>query len=247
MILRRVESRMENHSNVNQDPKEPEPLTKKMKTNLDTSPNEPQDEQITRAKEMKKKNRVLLLDNYDSFTYNLYQYLAELGAEVTVIRNDQITLQEIETMAPDRILISPGPGHPSKDAGICTDVIKHFAGRIPIGGICMGMQCMFEVFGGTVGNAGEIVHGKQGIMDTDGLGWFQGLPTKGLKAVRYHSLCGIRDTLPDELEVTAHLQGGSKMIMGVRHKKYPIEGVQFHPESILTEDGMQMMRNFLNM
>ncbi|DAZ94682.1 TPA: hypothetical protein N0F65_002391 [Lagenidium giganteum] len=188
--------------------------------------------------------RVLLIDNYDSFTYNIYQYMAQLGAQVEVRRNDKITIEEIAQMNPDRIMISPGPGYP-RDAGISCDVIREFKGKIPIAGVCLGHQCMFEVFGGTVGHAGEIMHGKQSTMVNDGKGLFKGM-NQEFNAIRYHSLVGQPETLPEELEVTATLKD-SNMIMGVRHKKYKIEGVQFHPESILTEDGMKMIQNFLEM
>lgn len=188
--------------------------------------------------------KVLLIDNYDSFTYNLYQYMAQLGAQVEVVRNDQATIEEIAAMGIDRILISPGPGYP-KDAGITMDVIRAFAGKLPIAGVCLGHQAIFEVFGGTVNHAGEIVHGKASTMVNDGKGFFKDMPSE-FAAIRYHSLVGLPDTLPNELEVTATLKG-SDMIMGVRHKKFKIEGVQFHPESILTESGMTMIKNFLEM
>ncbi|TMW60193.1 hypothetical protein Poli38472_000235 [Pythium oligandrum] len=188
--------------------------------------------------------RVLLIDNYDSFTYNIYQYMAQLGAEVDVRRNDQVTIEEIEKMDIDRIMISPGPGFP-KDAGITLDVIRSFAGKLPIAGVCLGHQAIFEVFGGTVVHAGEIMHGKQSTMTNDGKGLFTGIPQE-FQAIRYHSLVGKPETLPEELEVTATLKD-SDMIMGIRHKKYKIEGVQFHPESILTNDGMKMIQNFLEM
>ncbi|KAJ0406523.1 hypothetical protein P43SY_001454 [Pythium insidiosum] len=188
--------------------------------------------------------KVLLIDNYDSFTYNIYQYMAQLGAEVDVRRNDQITIEDIKAMDIDRIMISPGPGYP-KDAGITLDVIREFAGKLPIAGVCLGHQSIFEVFGGTVDHAGEIMHGKKSTMVNDGKGLFKGIPQE-FEAIRYHSLVGLPETLPAELEVTATLKD-SNMIMGVRHKKYKIEGVQFHPESILTSHGMQMIQNFLEM
>ncbi|CCI44829.1 hypothetical protein ABG067_002729 [Albugo candida] len=187
---------------------------------------------------------VLLLDNYDSFVYNLYQYMSQLGAQVHVVRNDQITIEQVEAMSPDRIMISPGPGFP-KDAGISCDLIRTFAGRIPIAGVCLGHQCIFEVFGGVVGHAGEIMHGKQSTIVNDGRGLFTGLKNEIL-ATRYHSLVGLPDTLPAQLQVTATVKGND-MIMGVRHKEYQIEGLQFHPESILTENGLQMTSNFLSM
>ncbi|GAB9466563.1 Anthranilate synthase component 2 [Globisporangium polare] len=188
--------------------------------------------------------RVLLIDNYDSFTYNIFQYMAQLGAHVDVIRNDQITIEGIKELNPDRIMISPGPGYP-RDAGISCDVIREFAGKVPIAGVCLGHQCMYEVFGGTVDHAGEIMHGKQSTMVNDGKGLFKGMAPE-FKAIRYHSLVGLPETLPDELEVTATVKG-TNMIMGVRHKKYKVEGFQFHPESILTEDGLRLIQNFLDM
>jgi anthranilate synthase / indole-3-glycerol phosphate synthase len=187
--------------------------------------------------------RVLLIDNYDSFTWNLYEYLCTEGAHVDVYRNDQLTLQQIEELQPEIIIISPGPGHPETDSGISRDIILHFAGKLPIFGICMGQQCIFSVFGGEVSYAGEIVHGKTSPITHDGKGMFQGVP-QGIAVTRYHSLAGTQATLPDDLEVTAQTDNG--IIMGVRHKKYIVEGVQFHPESILTEEGHLMMRNILS-
>jgi anthranilate synthase/aminodeoxychorismate synthase-like glutamine amidotransferase len=186
---------------------------------------------------------VLLIDNYDSFTYNLYQYLGELGATVDVVRNDAITLEDIEQMAPEHIIISPGPGNPD-EAGISKDVIRRFAGRIPILGVCLGHQCIGEVFGGIVEGAGEILHGKVSAIEHDGRGVFAGIPSP-LRATRYHSLAIRADSVPETLEVTARSESG--IIMGVRHRALPVEGVQFHPESILTPDGHQMLRNFLAM
>lgn len=185
---------------------------------------------------------VVLIDNYDSFTWNLYEYLCQEGARVEVFRNDKITVEEIEKINPDILLISPGPGHPLTDAGISRDAIKYFAGKKPIFGICMGQQCMFSVFGGEVSYAGEIVHGKTSTIKHDGKGMFENVP-QGVAVTRYHSLAGSNGTLPKDLEVTATTESG--IIMGVRHKKYTIEGVQFHPESILTEEGHLMMRNIL--
>lgn len=187
--------------------------------------------------------RVLLIDNYDSFTWNLYEYLCQEGAKVEVIRNDKITISEIEALNPDVIVISPGPGHPETDSGISRDAIRHFKGIKPIFGICMGQQCIFSVFGGEVSYAGEIVHGKTSTIQHDAKGMFANVP-QGIAVTRYHSLAGTQVSLPDELEVTAKTDTG--IIMGVRHKKYIIEGVQFHPESILTEEGHLMMRNILN-
>ncbi len=186
---------------------------------------------------------ILLIDNYDSFTYNLYQYLNELGAQVEVHRNDQIDLATIERMAPERIVVSPGPCTPN-EAGISNDVIREFGPRMPVLGVCLGHQCIGHVFGGHVGGAGEIMHGKTSAIHHDGRGIFQGLPSP-LEAIRYHSLAVYREGLPDSLEVTAWTDSG--LIMGLRHKEYPIEGIQFHPESIMTETGKDILRNFLNM
>jgi len=186
---------------------------------------------------------VLLIDNYDSFTYNLYQYLGELGAEVEAVRNDQVTVQHIDEKAPERIIISPGPGNPD-EAGISKDVIRHFAGKVPIFGVCLGHQCIGEVFGGVVEGAGEILHGKVSQINHDGRGVFAGLPSP-ISATRYHSLAIRPDSVPDVLEVSAWSDSG--VIMGVRHRTLPVEGVQFHPESILTPDGHQILRNFLEM
>lgn len=184
---------------------------------------------------------LVMIDNYDSFTYNIVQYFEELGAHVTVFRHDQITLNELEALSPTRIVISPGPGAP-KDAGVSCDVIRRFAGRVPILGVCLGLQCMFEVFGGVVAHAGEIMHGKTSDMFHDGKGVFQGLPSP-FKAVRYHSLAGVPATLPACLEVTCKTSNG--VIQGVRHRELSVEGVQFHPESVLTEHGYDMLSNFL--
>jgi len=185
----------------------------------------------------------LLIDNYDSFTYNLYQYLAELGEEVVVRRNDQVTVEECKQLQPDHVVISPGPGNP-EEAGISRDVIRAFAGSVPVLGVCLGHQCIYDVYGGTVTGAGEIKHGKISAIRHDGRGVFKGIPD-GFSAVRYHSLAGTGDSLPGELEVTAKSE--SEIIMGVRHRKLTVEGVQFHPESIGTEYGREMLRNFLEM
>lgn len=185
---------------------------------------------------------LLLLDNYDSFTYNLYQYLAELGADVTVIRNDKITIPEIQEMAPSGIVISPGPCTPS-EAGISNEVIQRFGPELPVLGVCLGHQCIGEAFGATVDRAGEIRHGKTSWIHHDGAGVFAGLPTP-FEAIRYHSLVIYPETVPDSLEVTAWTDNG--LIMGVRHKEYPVEGVQFHPESIMTAVGHDLLRNYLN-
>jgi anthranilate synthase/aminodeoxychorismate synthase-like glutamine amidotransferase len=186
---------------------------------------------------------LLLIDNYDSFTYNLYQYLGELGAETTVVRNDKITVREIEEMAPERIIVSPGPGNPD-EAGISKDVIRRFADKTPILGVCLGHQCIGEVFGGVVVGAGEILHGKVSRIAHDGRGVFAGIDSP-IEATRYHSLAIRDDSVPDVLEVTARSESG--IIMGVRHRTLPVEGVQFHPESILTPAGHEMLRNFLAM
>ena len=186
---------------------------------------------------------ILLIDNYDSFTYNLYQYLCELGADVSVARNDQISLEDIADMAPEKIVISPGPRTPA-EAGISNDVIRHFGPRLPTLGVCLGHQCVGYAFGGTVAGAGEIMHGKMSLIHHDGEGVFKGLPNP-FEAIRYHSLAVYRDDLPDELSVTAWTDNG--LVMGVRHRDFPIEGIQFHPESIMTKVGKDLLRNFLDM
>jgi anthranilate synthase component 2 len=187
---------------------------------------------------------ILLLDNYDSFTYNLYQYLCELGAEVEVVRNDQATVEDIDAMNPEKIVVSPGPCTP-KEAGISVALIKHFAGKKPVLGVCLGHQALGEAFGGHTVNAGEIVHGKTSMITHDGKGVFAGLENP-FEAIRYHSLAIDKATFPeDELEITATSDSG--VIMGVRHRRYPIEGVQFHPESILTGEGKHLLKNFLEM
>lgn len=187
--------------------------------------------------------KVVLVDNYDSFTWNIYEYLCQEGADVQVFRNDKITVEGIVELNPDIVLISPGPGHPRTDSGISRDCIRHFAGKIPVFGVCMGQQCMFEVFGGEVTFAGEIVHGKTTPIFHDNKGFFKNVP-QGVAVTRYHSLAGTECSLPDELEVTARTEKG--IIMGVRHKKYTVEGAQFHPESILTEEGHLMIKNILS-
>jgi anthranilate synthase/aminodeoxychorismate synthase-like glutamine amidotransferase len=186
---------------------------------------------------------LLLIDNYDSFTYNLYQYLCELGAEVRVVRNDKTTIADIEAMRPERIVISPGPCTP-KEAGISVEVVRHFAGKLPILGVCLGHQCMGEAFGGTVAGAGEIMHGKMSLIHHDGRGVLAGV-VNPFEGIRYHSLAIQREGLPDCLEVTAWTDQG--VIMGVRHKEQAVEGVQFHPESIMTAVGKDVLRNFLGM
>ncbi|MGK2964669.1 MAG: anthranilate synthase component II [Tepidiformaceae bacterium] len=185
----------------------------------------------------------LLIDNYDSFTYNLYQYLCELGEEVVVHRNDKVTLDECKALNPDHVVISPGPGNPD-DAGVSRDVIREFAGKVPVLGVCLGHQCIFDVYGGDVVGAGEIKHGKTSTITHDGKGVFAGIP-EDFTAVRYHSLAGKAETTPSELEVTAHSESG--VIMGVRHRELTVEGVQFHPESIATEHGKELLQNFLDM
>ena len=186
---------------------------------------------------------LLLIDNYDSFTYNLFQYLSELGADVHTVRNDQITPDAIEELAPERIVISPGPGRPD-DGGISIDVIGRFAGKVPIRGVCLGHQCIGQAFGGEVAGAGEIMHGKSSKISHDGNGIFRGLPNP-FEAIRYHSLAITPESVPESLEVTARSDSG--VIMGVRHREYPIEGIQFHPESIMTPVGKDLLKNFLEM
>ncbi|GMM35869.1 bifunctional anthranilate synthase/indole-3-glycerol-phosphate synthase [Saccharomycopsis crataegensis] len=195
------------------------------------------------AQKQASSKRVILVDNYDSFTWNIYQYLCQEGANVEVYRNDKISVSEIEAKDYDIIVLSPGPGHPVTDSGICQNIIRHFAGKKPIFGICLGQQAMYHVFGGIVEYAGEIVHGKTSTITHDGKGMFKGVP-QGISVTRYHSLAGNISSLPDELVLTAKTDGG--IVMGVRHKKYVIEGVQFHPESILTEEGHLMIRNLLS-
>lgn len=193
-------------------------------------------------------SNLILIDNYDSFTWNVYQYLILEGASVTVYRNDKITLDEIISKSPTQLIISPGPGHPQTDSGVSRDAIRYFAGKIPIFGVCMGQQCIFDVYGGEVGSAGEWLHGKTSPLTHDGKGVYTGLP-QGLPVTRYHSLAGTHVTLPSCLEVTSSVAkaDGSPVIQGVRHKEYTIEGVQFHPESILTAEGRTMLKNFLLM
>ncbi|KAI8958006.1 indole-3-glycerol phosphate synthase-domain-containing protein [Daldinia sp. FL1419] len=194
-------------------------------------------------------SNLILIDNYDSFTWNVYQYLVLEGAKVTVYRNDQITLDELIAKKPTQLVVSPGPGHPSSDSGVSRDAIRHFAGKIPIFGVCMGQQCIFEVYGGDVKSAGEILHGKTSPLAHDSKGVYAGM-AQGLPVTRYHSLAGTHVTLPQCLEVTSWIpkdDGSKGVIMGVRHKEYTVEGVQFHPESILSADGRVMIKNFLHM
>ncbi|WP_141503756.1 aminodeoxychorismate/anthranilate synthase component II [Paenibacillus luteus] len=184
---------------------------------------------------------ILVIDNYDSFTYNLVQYLGELGEDIVVKRNDEVDLAGIEALAPDHILISPGPCSPN-EAGISLSLIEHFKGIIPIFGVCLGHQSIGQAFGGEVVRAERLMHGKTSAIHHDQKSIFAGMPTP-FTATRYHSLIVRRETLPDCLEITAETEEGE--IMGLRHKEYPIEGVQFHPESIITEHGLTMLRNFL--
>ena len=184
---------------------------------------------------------VLMIDNYDSFTFNLVQYLGELGAKVEVVRNDEITLDEVAARAPARIVISPGPCTPS-EAGISVPLIQRFAGTVPILGVCLGHQAIGQAFGGRIVRAARVMHGKLSPIVHEGTGVFGGLPSP-FTATRYHSLAIERASLPDALEVTATADDGE--IMGVRHRSYPVEGVQFHPEAILTEHGRRLLANFL--
>jgi anthranilate synthase/aminodeoxychorismate synthase-like glutamine amidotransferase len=188
---------------------------------------------------------VFVLDNYDSFTYNLVQYLGELGADVEVRRNDQVTVSEVEAMRPERIVISPGPCTP-REAGISIELIRRMAGRAPILGVCLGHQAIGEAFGGRVVRAKKIMHGKTSQVEHDGKTIFRGLDTP-MTATRYHSLIVAEEGLPRELEISArtHERDGSDVIMGLRHRQLPIEGVQFHPESVLTASGKQLIKNFL--
>ncbi|KAF1815257.1 putative anthranilate synthase component 2 [Eremomyces bilateralis CBS 781.70] len=194
-------------------------------------------------------SNLVLIDNYDSFTWNVYQYLILEGATVTVFRNDQITLQQLIEKKPTQLVISPGPGHPDHDAGISKEAILHFSGKIPVLGVCMGEQCMYSAFGGTVDVTGEILHGKTSQLFHDGKGVYANVP-QDIPVTRYHSLAGTHPTLPSCLEVTSWTalpDGNKHVIMGIRHKEYVVEGVQFHPESILTAEGRTMLKNFLKM
>jgi len=184
---------------------------------------------------------ILLIDNYDSFTYNIFQYLSELGEEVVVVRNDKTDIEAIERMKPERIVISPGPSTPLH-AGISNDVIKYFAPRLPILGVCLGHQCIGYSYGGRVVQADRIMHGKSSSIHHNGRGVFAGLPSP-FSAIRYHSLMVQRDGLPQCFEITAWTDDGT--IMGLRHRDYPLEGVQFHPESFMTEQGKELLNNFL--
>jgi len=185
-------------------------------------------------------SRVLVIDNYDSFVYILVQYLGELGLDPIVVRNDAATVDELAELDPAKILISPGPGTPD-DAGISMAVIEHFSSRVPILGVCLGLQCIGQLYGGTITRAPELMHGKTSLVSHSGSGVFRGLP-QPLEATRYHSLIVDRDGLPPQLEITAETKTG--LIMGLRHTEFEVEGVQFHPESILTVGGMDLIANF---
>lgn len=184
---------------------------------------------------------IAMIDNYDSFTFNLVQYLAEMGEKLTVFRNDEVTVEDIIDLKPDKIVISPGPGRP-EDAGISVELVKRAAGRIPILGVCLGHQAIGQAFGGRVVHAGILVHGKTSKIHHDGRTIFSGLPNPFI-ATRYHSLVVERDTLPSCLEISAETEDG--LIMAIRHRDLPVEGVQFHPESILTSEGKALLRNFI--
>ncbi|PWY77494.1 N-anthranilate isomerase [Aspergillus heteromorphus CBS 117.55] len=212
---------------------------------VDHSPHHP-----ATAEKLSSASNVILIDNYDSFTWNVYQYLVLEGATVNVIRNDQVSLEELIAKNPTQLVISPGPGHPETDAGISTAAIQHFSGKIPVFGVCMGQQCIITSFGGKVDVTGEILHGKTSALTHDGKGAYEGLP-RALAVTRYHSLAGTHSTIPHCLEVSSSAQLADdptkSVIMGVRHKTLAVEGVQFHPESILTEHGRMMFRNFLKL
>ena len=190
---------------------------------------------------------LFVLDNYDSFTYNLVQYFGELGEQVVVRRNDQITVDEIDELHPDRIVISPGPCTP-QDAGISIELIRHFAGSVPLLGVCLGHQAIGAAFGGKVVRAANLMHGKTSSVEHDGKSIFRGIPSP-MTATRYHSLIVQEKDLPDELEISATCvdRDGQRVIMGLRHRKFPVEGVQFHPESVLTDHGRQIVRNFMDL
>jgi anthranilate synthase component II len=187
-------------------------------------------------------SRLLLIDNYDSFTYNLYQYLCELGADVTVLRNDALTLDDVERMQPDGIVLSPGPGRP-EDAGVCIPIVERFVGQVPILGVCLGHQAIAAAYGGKIVNAPELLHGKTSRIHHDGTGLYAGLAPE-FQAIRYHSLVADRRTLPDVLVVDSETADG--LVMGLRHREAPLYGVQFHPESILTDGGKILLQNFLD-
>lgn len=185
---------------------------------------------------------IFVLDNYDSFTYNLVQYLGELGADIQVRRNDQVTVAEVDALRPARILLSPGPCTP-QEAGISIPLIRHFAGKVPILGVCLGHQAVGAAFGGRVVRAPKLMHGKTSAVVHDGRTIFRGIPSP-MTCTRYHSLIVSEDGLPDDLQISARSEG---LIMGLRHRKFPVEGVQFHPESVLTVDGMRLIANFLKL
>jgi len=185
---------------------------------------------------------LLMIDNYDSFTYNLVQYLGELGEDVHVVRNDAITLDEVARLAPERVVVSPGPCTPN-EAGISVALVREFAGRLPILGVCLGHQSIGQAFGARIGHARTLMHGKVSVIRHRGAGVFRNLPD-GFSATRYHSLAIDRDTLPDCLEITAETDDGE--IMGVRHREFAVEGVQFHPESVLSEHGHALLKNFID-
>ena len=185
---------------------------------------------------------IFILDNYDSFTYNLVQYLGELGAEVQVGRNDQFTVEQINALKPERIVLSPGPCTP-QEAGISIPLVRHFAGKIPILGVCLGHQAIGAAFGGRIVRAPRLMHGKTSAVEHDGRTIFRGIRSP-MTCTRYHSLIVSEDGLPEELQISARSEG---LIMGLRHRSFPIEGVQFHPESVLTEDGMRLLANFLKL
>jgi anthranilate synthase/aminodeoxychorismate synthase-like glutamine amidotransferase len=193
------------------------------------------------------KHVVFVLDNYDSFTYNLVQYLGELGAEVEVRRNDEVNVRDIETMGPERIVVSPGPCTP-QDAGISIELIRHFAGKVPVLGVCLGHQAIGAAFGGQVVRAKNLMHGKTSQVEHDGKTIFRGLSSP-MTATRYHSLIVAEDALPSDLEISAWTldKDGTRVIMGLRHKKFAVEGVQFHPESVLTDEGKKLVMNFLEL
>tara|TARA_B100000315_G_scaffold195228_1_gene186031 strand:- start:5664 stop:6242 length:579 start_codon:yes stop_codon:yes gene_type:complete len=192
---------------------------------------------------MSSKQKILMIDNYDSFTYNLVQYLGELGADIEVFRNNKISIEKIEEFKPEKIVISPGPGTPEK-AGISVNLVQAFAGKIPILGVCLGHQSIGHAFGAKIVHAGKLMHGKTSMIQHDGKSIFENLPVP-FKATRYHSLVIRRDTLSDNFEITAESEDNE--IMGIRHKKYILEGIQFHPESIMTEVGKDLLENFLNL
>jgi len=186
--------------------------------------------------------RVLVIDNYDSFTYNLVQYLGELGADIQIVRNDDLTTAQIKDLAPDKIVLSPGPCTPS-EAGVCVDVIRQLGASIPILGVCLGHQAIGAAFGGNIVRAPQLMHGKTSLIEHWGQGVFRSLPSP-IEATRYHSLIVDRDTMPSQLHITAQTRDG--IVMGVRHESWPVEGVQFHPESVLTPTGKAMLKNFLD-